>query len=180
MFHFPLCRTTDLRNTKPMPNCKWLNKYNGPTTYMLTHYKMNNIIILQKLKRQTFHAWFNSQQQLLFSLLAYIYYSNLSSYLLNKQENQASEGTTWHIFRELFSIKHDGEFYHTTLFMQFLNSRNSFKHISRSTSGTFAATQLPYTFACKSSRNKVLKDPCVFSISQSLTKGIWKQTNMMR
>lgn len=31
--------------------------------------------------------------------------------------------------------------------MQFFNARNSFKHISRSTSGTFAATQLPYSLA---------------------------------
>lgn len=31
--------------------------------------------------------------------------------------------------------------------MQFLNARNSFKHISCSTCGTFSATHLPYSFA---------------------------------
>lgn len=37
----------------------------------------------------------------------------------------------------------------TVFCMQFFNARNCFKHISRSTSGTFAATQPPYSFACK-------------------------------
>ena len=35
----------------------------------------------------------------------------------------------------------------TTFCMQLFNARNSFKHISRSTCGTFAATQPPYSFA---------------------------------
>lgn len=37
----------------------------------------------------------------------------------------------------------------TTFCMQLFNARNSFKHISRSTSGTFAATQPPYSLAYK-------------------------------
>lgn len=37
----------------------------------------------------------------------------------------------------------------TVFCMQFFNARNCFKHISHSTSGTFAATQPPYSFACK-------------------------------
>lgn len=39
--------------------------------------------------------------------------------------------------------------------MQLLSARNSFKHISRSTSGTFAATQLPYSFAWEEQLTKI-------------------------